>query len=814
MAIIDKHKDSIDLLKKAIEVEVNHNYIDIKGKKYNFSRFVLNELRSFKRTDPDNPGWEYLYDVFESYATTTLANRIKYIKQLIKYLENPNPAPKKKKTATTDQKPEDVDIMYVKGVGPKVGALLNKVGLYTAYDLLHYYPRKHLDYSERTNVADLEIDQEVTVFGTIKNTRVFISSKRSSLTIVTISVYDGTGVVTASWFHGKCNRFMMERLKSQYPKGAGIILSGKVKYDDYAGCFSIDKAQAELLTGDFDSDEASDGKSLHLARIVPVYSLTENLHVKTLRKAIYNAIQLFADNLTDPLPKYIQEKYNLIDKITAISQVHFPDCKQNLEAAKKRLIFDEFFLVQLRLAEMRKQVKTCSPGFKIEIQKDGLVSKFIKSLPFKLTKGQENAFEEILEDIAKPEPMHRLLQGDVGSGKTVVACLSMLAAVENGFQSAIMAPTEILAEQHYKNFINWLTPLGLSVGLFVGKQRVKARREMRQNLQSGLINIAVGTHALIQDDVEFKNLGLVVIDEQHRFGVKQRTELKNKGTLNECTISPEMLTMTATPIPRTLALTLHGDLDLSIINELPPGRKPIKTVLVTGKDKNKAYKLIRKEVEKGHQAYIVFPLIEESENLSAKAATQEAEKLKETVFPDLNIGLVHGKLAPADKDKEMEKFRDGEYHILVSTTVIEVGVDVPNATVMLIENAERFGLSQLHQLRGRVGRGKTQSYCVLSANVNAQGTRERLEVMEQTNNGFIIAEKDLEIRGPGEFVGTRQSGLPDLILADIVKDANILELARDAAFEFSDEHNIDDFPSLATIIKQKIQEGLELLGSG
>jgi ATP-dependent DNA helicase RecG len=371
-----------------------------------------------------------------------------------------------------------------------------------------------------------------------------------------------------------------------------------------------------------------------------------------------------------------------------------------------------------------------------------------------------------------------------------------------------MAPTEILAEQHYKSFTSWLTPLGLSVGLFVGKHGVKIRREMRQNLKNGQIHVAVGTHALIQEDVDFNNLGLVVIDEQHRFGVKQRSELKNKG------VNPEMLTMTATPIPRTLALTVHGDLDLTVIDELPPGRKPIKTALITAKERKKAYELIRKEIEKGRQAYIVFPLIEESETLSAKAATKEAERLQESVFPDLNIGLVHGKMPPVEKDRVMEEFRAGKYHILVSTTVIEVGVDVPNATVMVIENSERFGLSQLHQLRGRVGRSQEQSYCVLVADANSQETRERLEVMVLTNNGFIIAEKDLQLRGPGEFMGTRQSGLPDLLLADIVRDADILELARETAFEFIKNDDIAKYPLLHRIIVEKINMGLELINAG
>jgi len=773
-----KKIENLDLIKKAIEVEIKHHYIDIVGKKCAFSKFIYNELRQIAKIDPNNPKWEYLYNVFERYAVADLSTRMKSIKQLIKHLQNPFCEEKATETAkkiktVSDKNPEDVDVMYVKGVGPKVGFLLNKLGIFTAQDLLHYYPRKHLDYAERTPIKDLKIGQEVTIFGTIKSTNVFTSKKRSNLTIISIQVTDDTGIISASWFYGKANKFMLERYKSQYPQGANIILSGTAKLDSYTGRLVIDKAQSEILSGDFEEKD-----SLHVGRIVPVYALTENLNIKTLRRAIYNAIEVYSNTINDFLPEYIIEKLGLTDKVTAIKQIHFPDSSESLERAKRRLIFDELFLIQLRLALMRKQYKSSTNGLMLNIKKDGLVDKFIKSLPFELTNAQKEAFNEIVTDLSNPEPMQRLLQGDVGSGKTVVAGMSLLAAVENNYQGAIMAPTEILAEQHYKNFTEWLTPLGISVGLFVGKHGVKIRRELHQNLKNGQINVAVGTHALIQENIEFNNLGLVVIDEQHRFGVRQRSELKNKGT------NPEMLTMTATPIPRTLALTMHGDFDITIINELPPGRKPIKTALISPKDRKKAHTLIRKEIEKGHQAYIVFPLIEESETLSAKAATKEAEKLQKTVFPDLNIGLVHGKLPPTEKDKVMEEFRAGKYHILVSTTVIEVGVDVPNATVMIIENAERFGLSQLHQLRGRVGRSQEQSYCVLVGDTNSQETRERLEVMVQTNNGFVIAEKDLQIRGPGEFIGTRQSGLPDLILADLVKDAEILELARETAFAF------------------------------
>ncbi|OGI02054.1 MAG: ATP-dependent DNA helicase RecG [Candidatus Melainabacteria bacterium GWF2_37_15] len=760
---------NLEIIKQAVELEAKHNYIDVRGKTRTFSRFILEEI--------DQNGWKNLYEVFKTYPTSDVSSRMKMIKQLVQHI--------KSETGKPPKNPEDTDVMYVKGVGPKVGALFHKLGIFTAYDLLHYYPRKHLDYANRTQIKDLIVGTEVTIFGKIIGVGHFESKKRSNLTIFTITISDNTGIIAINRFFGKTNKFVVERYRSQFPKDSNIIVSGVVKFDDYTGKLTIDSPEMEAVGGGLEEVD-----SLHLNRIVPVYPVTENLNVKTLRRAINNAIEIYSGLIEEFIPEHIRKKFNLIEKKQAIKQIHFPNSGAELEQARVRLVFEEFFLLQLKLALIRQKAKTDTQGLRLEIKKDGLVENFVKSLPFELTNAQKEAFDEIMADVQKPEPMRRLLQGDVGSGKTVVACMTLLAAVENGYQGAIMAPTEILAEQHFRNFTQWLTPLGLSVGLFVGKHGVKIRREMHQNLKSGQIHVAVGTHALIQEDVEFNKLGMVIIDEQHRFGVKQRAELKNKG------INPELLTMTATPIPRTLALTVHGDMDLTLINELPPGRIPIKTALITPGERKKAYTLIAKEVEKGHQVYVVFPLIDESETLSAKAATIEAEKLQESVFPELKIGLVHGKMPNVEKDRVMEEFRAGKYNILVSTTVIEVGVDVPNATVMMIENSERFGLSQLHQLRGRVGRGQAQSYCVLVADTRSRETRERLEVMVQTNNGFVIAESDLKLRGPGEFMGTRQSGVPDLMLADIIRDASVLEIAREAAFDFVKNNELKDYSQL------------------
>lgn len=796
----EKKIENIETIKRAIEVEIEHSYIDIRGRTCPFSQFILKELQAVKKIDKANPKWKNLIALFERYPTDDLNSRMKSVQQLIKGLQKPFENPLVQK-ATFSKHPDETDVMFVKGVGPKLAGVLNKMGIFTATDLLNYYPRRYLDYSVQTKIRDLVIGEDVCVFGTIKSVSAYTS--KNGLAILTIQVSDGTGVVGASWFYGKANQKLLHRYKSQYPKGASVTLSGKVKFDDYLGKMSIDNAQATVVG---DGDDVS--SSIHSAGIVPVYGLTENLNIKTLRRAINNCVDTYAGKMDDVLPNYIKKRHDFLDKVSAIKQIHFPDSQELLDEARRRLVFEELFIVQLRLAYTRRANKKNTDGNVIEIKKDGLVDKFVKSLPFELTGGQEKAFEEILLDLRAPEPMGRLLQGDVGSGKTVVACMSLLSAIENGYQAALMAPTEILAEQHYRNFIQWLTPLGLSVGLFVGKHGAKLRREMRDNLLNGQMDVAIGTHALIQDGVEFKNLGAVVVDEQHRFGVKQRFGLKSKG------VNPELLTMTATPIPRTLALTLHGDLDLTLIDELPKGRKPIETALLRSGERKKAYNMIKKEVVLGNQAYIVFPLIEESETLSAKAATKEAQKLQEEIFPQYSIGLVHGKLSPAEKDQVMNDFRSKKYDILVSTTVIEVGVDVPNATVMVIENAERFGLSQLHQLRGRVGRSDKQSYCILVTDSRNQDTYARLEIMTQTNNGFIIAEKDLEIRGPGEFMGVRQSGLPDLSIADIAKDTELLELARNEAFEFVEKEDVKAYDELYKCLSQKITQGLEMITAG
>lgn len=796
--------ENIEQLKKAIEIEIQYKYIDIHGKTQAFSTFIKNEAKKYYKLSKKNPKWAVIAEAFEHYPFAGINERRKSIDNLIRVLTSEAKAKKNEQNSNTGQaQPQhlksaaETDVMYMKGVGPKIAYKLNKLGIYTVQDLMMYFPKKHIDYSSRTLIRDLKEGETTTVFGYIKSVSAFNTQKK--LSVVKVAVADESGRLDLSFFQAKSNRFMLERTKSQFPINAGIMLSGKVKRNNYDGKLTFDKPTYSIMTGEFLENQNS---NLNIARIVPIYTVCEDLSIKVLRRAIFNAIQAYKSEITNVIPDFIREKLGILDKKIAVEQIHFPESQELLEQARFSLIFEELFLIQLKLVRLREQNSANHSALALKIKEKGLVHQFIDGLPFELTGAQKRAVNEILTDLNSDIPMARLLQGDVGSGKTVVATIMLLAGVENGYQGALMAPTEILAQQHYNNLQQWLAPMGISVGLFLGSQGKKVREKFRTDLRNGQMNIAVGTHALIQDDVDFYNLGAIVVDEQHRFGVKQRNVLKKKSQ------NPQMLTMTATPIPRTLALTVHGDLDLTIIDELPKGRKPIKTSLVTSH--RGVYDLIQREIEAGRQAYVVYPLIEESETLSAKAATIEAERLQNEVFPQFKIGLLHGKLKNDEKEQVMADFKNKKYDILVSTTVVEVGVDVPNATVMLIENAERFGLSQLHQLRGRVGRNSLQSYCILHTSTKSQETRERLNIMTQTNDGFVIAEKDLQLRGPGEFLGTRQSGLPDLIISDIVRDAKILETARAEAIDFVKSHKIDEYPKLKEITSLTLFSGLDI----
>ena len=574
--------ENLEQIKKAVEIEVKYQYININGKTRSFSSFICSELRKEIKTSK-NPKWQILLEHFQRYPMDTLFQRKKSLERLISVIKSDSEQPKQENSKDYKLTLKS-DVMYLKGVGPKLAYLLNKLGIYTVSDLLYYFPRKHVDYSTRTRIRDLEAGETTTIFGVIKNVEAF--NTKNNLGVLKVKISDNSGSIDLNFFVSKANRYALERMKSQFPKGSGIMVSGLVKLNSYDGKLTLDKPTYSIT--DY---EVTENQNLNLARIVPVYSLSENLNIKSLRKIIYNAIQLFKGEISTVLPEHIIKKYHLLDKSEAIEQIHFPSDNEKLQQARYTLVFEELFIIQLRLALLRAENNKHISSIPLEIKKDGLVMKFIESLPFKLTEAQQRAVNEILNDLHSSKPMQRLLQGDVGSGKTVVATIMLLAAIENGYQAAIMAPTEILAQQHYNNMINWLTPLGIRIELFLGSIGKKQRKISETNLRNGQADIAVGTHALIQDNVDFANLGAVVIDEQHRFGVKQRLALRKKSQ------NPQILTMTATPIPRTLAITMNGDLDLTIIDELPKGRKPIITSMANSR--KQIANLIRQEVEAG-----------------------------------------------------------------------------------------------------------------------------------------------------------------------------------------------------------------------
>ena len=789
-------KTEYERIKKATDIEIRNKYIDIEGRECPFSFFMKREISKLSKRLGRSPKWEALVRDFEFYPIESYSYRKQCIERFIKLLNfeteiSQEAQHNSKNTCSQNADIYTKDVMYLRGVGPKTAGLFNKLGVYTVYDLLTYYPKKYIDYSKRILIRDLKPDADATVFGTVSKVKTFTSKKK--LTVMTVTIQDESASLDLTFFYASTNRFLIEHYKSNFKAGTRIMVSGQVKVDSYTKRLTLSKTEYQKVDGDFYETD-----NLNVGRIVPVYGLCEDLNIKTLRRAISNALEDYSNTIKNIIPDSIREEYGILEKNKAIKSIHFPKNFEDAEKARTSIVFEELFLLELKMGILKQEhIKNISStGLKVE--EEGLVRKFLKGLPFELTSAQKRAINEIFNDINSGKPMQRLLQGDVGSGKTVVACTMLLAAVENGYQAAIMAPTEILAAQHFNNFVSLLTPLGVNIALFTSSNPQKQKKLLETNLLNGQIDIAVGTHALIQSNIEFKNLGAVIIDEQHRFGVKQRNALKSKASV------PQMLTMSATPIPRTLALTAHGDLDLTVIDELPAGRKEIKTSLIKLSEHKKAYNLIKDEIKKGYQAYIVFPLIEESETISARAATKEAENLRQGIFKDYRVGLLHGKMSAEEKDDVMKAFKSKKYDILVSTTVIEVGVDVPNATVMMIENAERFGLSQLHQLRGRVGRNSLQSYCILVSSSNNQDTLARLNIMTQTNDGFIIAEKDLEIRGPGEFLGIRQSGLPELNLTDLTKDLKILEVARKSAFEFLEKNNIKDYPVLNKYIEKNL----------
>lgn len=776
-------------LQKALSVEAERGFNDLEGNQYRFSEFLHLMLSQPPAAFPipDQQRAQAIATRYKRYPELDFIERQHLVAETRRFLHQvqkaeTEPEKKSEPIKTVAKAPKttplveanrtvslDQPVTYLPGIGPKSAEKLAKLGLIQVRDALYYYPRDHIDYARQVSIRELEAGETVTLVATIKSCNCFTSPRNSKLTILELVIRDASGTMKISRFYAGsrfASRGWQEQQKRLYPAGAAIAASGLVKQTKFG--MTLEDPDIEVLDH---SGDAID--SLTVGRIVSVYPLTEGVGADLVRKAVLASMPAVG-NLNEPLPNKLRSEYGLIGVQDAIANIHFPSDSDALDAARRRLVFDEFFYLQLGLLKRRRdQQQTQSSAVLAPTGK--LIDDFHTILPFKLTNAQQRVVNDILNDLQKPVPMNRLVQGDVGSGKTVVAVISILAAIQSGYQAAFMAPTEVLSEQHYRKLVSWFNQLHLPVELLTGSTKAAKRREIHAKLETGELPLLVGTHALIQDTVNFDRLGLVVIDEQHRFGVQQRARLQQKGE------HPHVLTMTATPIPRTLALTLHGDLEVSQIDELPPGRKPIQTTALTGRDRQQAYDLIKREIAQGRQVYVVLPLVEESEKLDLKSAIDEHQHLQENIFPEFKVGLLHGRMTSGEKDESIEAFRNNQTQILVSTTVVEVGVDVPNATVMLIEHAERFGLSQIHQLRGRVGRGAAQSFCLLMSSSKSETARQRLKVLEQSQDGFFISEMDMRFRGPGEVLGTRQSGLPDFALASLVEDQDVLELAREAA---------------------------------
>jgi len=686
----------------------------------------------------------------------------------------------------------EASITTLKGVSAAMAAKFNRLGVKTIRDLLYFFPHRHLDYSQRKHISQLVEGEEQTIMANVwqaQETR--LGGRRSTEAIVG----DETGNVRVVWFN---NPYVAKSL----PTNARVVISGRVGL--FGGRHVFESPEWELL---------EDKELVHTGRLVPLYSLTQGLKPRQVRKLMKAVVDGWSGQVEDFLPPELIKRCKLLELPRAIAQAHYPEDETAKDNARYRLAFDELFILQLGVLGKKHEWQESQPGNPLSPQPAPLET-FLKFLPFELTSSQQKVLKELLVDLEKSRPMSRLLQGEVGSGKTVVATAALLVAAANGYQGAFMAPTEILAEQHFTNVGQLLSRAGkqiaeednlrrysgilsrpLTLALLIGDLKQARKQEIQQRIGAGEIDIIIGTHALIQKEVGFQSLSLVVVDEQHRFGVAQRSALRQKG------FNPHVLVMTATPIPRTLALTLYGDLDLSVIDELPPGRQAVKTKWLKPEQRDSAYAFLRRQVTEGRQAFIICPLVEESEVIQAKAAVAEYERLSGEVFPDLKLGLIHGRMSAAEKDKVMHQFRSGELQVLVSTPVVEVGIDVPNATVMLVESADRFGLSQLHQFRGRVGRGSEQSYCMLLAENPSEIGRERLDIIEKVQDGFQLAEEDLRLRGPGEFFGTRQSGLPDLRMAKL-SDVALLELARTEAIRLFEKDPGLKKPAHASLAKE------------
>lgn len=665
------------------------------------------------------------------------------------------------------------DVKYIKGVGPERVKSLNKLGIYTLEDLITYYPRTYEDRSKVKKMDELENGEEGLIEA-ICVSRISEIRIRKNMTIYKLIVRDETATCEITWFN-------MPYLKTKFKIGNRYKFFGKVKRT---------ASKIEMNSPIFEEAE----NSINTGKIIPIYPSIYELTQNTLKNIMNNGIKMVYGNLGETLPEYLLKEYNLIDINKAIKNIHFPENFEEYNKARQRLVFEELLILQLALLKLKNSYAVDETG--IAFNKNVHISDVINTLPFKLTRAQTKVLEEIDSDMESAKPMNRLLQGDVGCGKTAVSIIASYKAVKSGYQVAIMAPTAILAKQHLENFRKMLGQFNINCELLVSGLTKKQKEDILERLKAGEIDILIGTHALLEDNVEFKKLGFVVTDEQHRFGVRQRAKISSKGT------NPDVLVMTATPIPRTLALILYGDLDISIINELPPNRQKIDTFAVTQNMEDRVNNFIKTQINEGRQAYIVCPLVEENEEIEAKSVLELAEKYKNQTFKEYKVEYMHGKLKPAEKDAIMEDFKNGEIDILISTTVIEVGVDVPNANIMIIENAERFGLATLHQLRGRVGRGKYKSYCILKYKGKSDVIKQRMEIMTKTNDGFVVSEKDLELRGSGEFFGTKQHGIPEFKIANLFEDIETLKSVQSVAIKIIEEDSKLESEKNARLKKQ------------
>lgn len=774
--------DPLDVIKNVFELEMSREFNDssVSGGLAKFSAFLN---KSEVKTTLGEKNAEILNSFLKSYPDLNRNDREKSISDVLRWLGDPSEPlsltfisineTSKSVSQEKQKKYQDpalfASVKSIRGIGERNIKIFNKLGIERVIDLLRYYPRRYQDYSNLKTIDQVAYGDELSIIGSISQD-VFIRESRSGkLRIVETAIGDGTGTLRLNWFNKPF-------LKNQLKIGMPIVVSGKI--DSYLGRLVMTSPEWEPLESD----------QLHTNRIVPIYPLTAGISQRQLRNIIGHNLSIWIRRLKEYLSESILNEENLIPISEAIKQIHFPEAVGELNQAQKRFAFEEIFFLQLGvLIQKRDWVESSARAYPLG---DDHIERLNQSLPYKLTNAQQNAINEIFNDLTSGKPMNRLLQGDVGAGKTVVARYAIEAIIQNGAQAAIMAPTSILAEQHYKTLSALMVDFGFieknEIAILIGDTPAKEREGILQGLSDGTIKVIIGTHALLEDPVEFNDLQLAVIDEQHRFGVEQRKTLRQKGE------SPHLLVMTATPIPRSLAMTVYGDLDVSIIDELPAGRQPIKTFLLHPEERQKAYKLINEQVKKGFQAFIVYPMVEiEDEGEDFTAAVNEHKRLSTQVFPELKVGLIHGQMKPSEKDQTMQRFRQGKFDLLVSTTVIEVGVDIPNATVVLIEGANHFGLAQLHQIRGRVGRNSEDSYCLLIPDREDGLENERLSAMVHTNDGFELADIDLKIRGPGEFLGTRQSGYLTMRFANLTDLPTIERCRKYAKAIFEDDPNLE-----------------------